>query len=400
MNRFTLWLSSRLIRDHRNVNDLKVRTRYGMLEGWTSIVGNTVLFIIKLLAGLSIHSISLIADAVHTLSDTATSVVILIGFKLAKKPSDREHPFGHGRVESVATLVVAVLLFLAGVEFLHRSIDAITDPTTATAPSWVIALIVLTVLLKELMARFAYQLGDIIDSKALKADALHHRSDVYATALVVVALVSSRYGYTLVDGIMGVFVAIIVFYSAYSIAKEAIDPLLGEAPSRETLTEIERLAKSHDGVLGIHDIIYHKYGQTSIISLHLEVSDKESASRLHQVSEEVEEAIARKMGGVVITHIDPLNKEHPEYEAIARAIEEILSEEERVSSFHELRIIGCRGDRCKVVFDITLNGHTDDQESYDIVRSFQDAIEDRFPGMKAVIRVDPEFSYNLPKGRD
>jgi len=188
MTAFTRWAAARLIKDHDQVDSLGVRSRYGALEGWTSIVVNTLLFGVKISVGLLINSIALIADAVHTIADTATSIVVIVGFRVARKPSDREHPFGHGRMESIAALVVALLLFEASFELLRSSVRSTLEPSSATASIGVIVLIIGTIAIKELLARFAYALGDIIDSQALRADALHHRSDVVATALAVVAL--------------------------------------------------------------------------------------------------------------------------------------------------------------------------------------------------------------------
>jgi len=245
------------------------------------------------------------------------------------------------------------------------------------------------------MSRFSYQLGEIIDSQALKADALHHRSDVIATALVVVALIATRFGYNNIDGIMGVGVSLIIFYSAFSIAKEAVNPLLGEAPSGETIKEIENLALAHEGVLGVHDVIFHKYGQASIISLHIEVSDNDSASKLHELSEEIEQDIARKIGGSVVIHVDPINKDHPQYEQITQAIKEIVSEDRRVNTFHDLRIVGCKANRCNVVFDIVLEQDADEQETYDIIRSITEKFKTKFPEMKTIIKAEPKYAYSV-----
>jgi cation diffusion facilitator family transporter len=394
MKKFTRWIAAKTIKNYQSVNDLKVRARYGALEGWVSIVLNLLLFVVKIVLGLSIKSVSLIADAVHTLADSGTSAVVIIGFKMARKPSDKEHPFGHGRMESIAALVVSVLLFMAGVELGEKSIHAIVKPQSSTAPISVILVVLATLVVKELMSRFSYQLGEIIDSQALKADALHHRSDVIATGLVVVALITTRFGYNYVDGVMGVFVSLIIFYSAYSIAKEAINPLLGEAPSKETIKEIEKLAMTHEGVLGVHDIIFHKYGQTSVISLHIEVSDKESAFKLHDLAEQVEETITRKIPGMAVVHVDPLNKDHPQYKQITGAIEDIISEDSRVSAFHDLRIVGCVANRCNVVFDIVLEKDADEQETYDIIRSIDEKFKAKFPEMKTVIKNEPKYAYN------
>ena len=400
MKRLTRRIAARLISNHDRIDDLKVRARYGSLEGWTSIVVNVLLFVIKLLVGLSINSVALIADAVHTLADSATSVVVIIGFRMARKPLDREHPFGHGRMESVATLIVSVLLFIAGFELLQHSVRSTLDPHASTASLGVLLLIGGMILVKELLSRFSYELGDMIDSQTLKADALHHRSDVFATALVLVALIAARFGYTRIDGIMGVCVSLVIFYSAYLIAREAITPLLGESPSKETLKEIVRLAMAHEGVSGVHDIIYHRYGQTSIVSLHIEVSDQETATKLHALAEGVEAEIGIKTGGMVIVHVDPINKDHPKYEAVARTIGEIISADRRVHSFHDLRIVGCDANRCNVVFDIALEEDADEQEIYDIIRSLRETFTNKFPEMKTVIKADPKYAYSLKGDND
>ena len=282
----------------------------------------------------------------------------------------------------MATLIVSVLLFIAGFELLEESIRGILRPQESTASLNVILIITGTIVIKELMARFSYQLGDMIDSQALKADALHHRTDVFATGLVVVALIASHFGFRRVDGIMGALVSLIIFYSAYVIAREAVNPLLGEAPSDDTIMEIDRLAKTFDGVLGVHDIIYHKYGQTIIISLHIEVSDKGSAFDLHALSETVEEAIGQKIGGIVIAHIDPINMDHPQYHAIEREIKKIISRDQRVDSYdivHDLRIIVYRAlNKCSAVFDIVLEKDADEQDRYDIVRSIRERVAEKF----------------------
>ena len=395
MKKFTRWISAKLINNHLRINDLKVRAQYGALEGWVSIFINVVLFIIKILIGLSIKSISLIADAIHTLTDCVTSVIVIIGFKMAQKPSDREHPYGHGKMESIAALTVSILLFVAGVELLEQSIHSIIHPQTSTVSLILILIISGTIILKELLSRFSYELGDIIDSKALKADALHHRSDAFTTVLVIVALIASRFGYNSIDGIMGILVSLVIFYSAFLIAKDAINPLLGEAPSKESIKEIEGITKKIKGVLGVHDIIYNKYGVNSIICLHIEVSDKESASKLHELSEIVEEEIVREMGGTAIVHIDPINKDHPKYSIISKTIKEIISNDRRIHSFHDLRIIGSRENKCNVVFDIALMEDADVLETYDIIGSVREQFNDKFPEMKTVIKAEPKFAYNI-----
>jgi cation diffusion facilitator family transporter len=393
MRKFTHWIVSKTIKDHERTDDLKVRARYGALEGWVSVVINLLLFVIKGALGLTTKSISLIADAIHTLSDTATSIIVIIGFRIAKKPSDKEHPFGHGRMEAVATLIVAVLLILAGVEFLEASIRRLINPTPVNASWLVLGIIVATIIIKELLARFK-ELGVMIDSKTLEADFLHHRSDVYATALVVVALLSSRFGYTRIDGVAGILVSFIIIYSGYVIAKEAVSPLLGEAPSRELLRKIEKTARNFEGVYGVHDVIVHQYGRETLASLHIEVSGGENPTKLHDLSEAVEQKVGEEIHGAVVVHVDPLNKDHERYEEIASAVGKMVSEDDRISSYHDLRIVGCDRKVCNVVFDIVLAEGVDEQEEYDVKKLLREKLEASLPEMGIVIKSEPRFSYS------
>ncbi|MBN1676783.1 MAG: cation transporter [Kiritimatiellae bacterium] len=393
MKRFTHWVVARTIPDYDQIEDLKVRLGYGLLEGWVSIVLNAVLFAVKFALGLVLGSVALTADAVHTLSDCATSAVIIVGFKVARKPSDREHPFGHGRMEAVASLVVAVLLFVVSAEFLQQSVRRIIDPK-AVAAGWVAVLAIsLTIVVKHWLGSFAFELGRMIDSKALKADAMHHWSDVWATALVVVAFIAGRFGWPRLDGIMGVGVALIIAYSAYGISQEIIGPLLGEAPKRETLRRIHELASAHEGVSGVHDITVHKYGRTMLVSLHVEVPDHVSAGVLHETAEAIEESILQGMGATAVVHIDPINKDHPWYPAIRAKIQEIVSAEPRVQSFHDLRVVGSVPSRSKVVFDIVPSRGLDEMEMLDVIRGIDATFRAAFPEMRTVIEVEPQFRY-------
>ena len=395
MKEFTRWIAQKIIKNNKNIADPDVREKCGALEGWVSIAVNSLLFAIKIVIGLSLRSIALVADAIHTLSDSATSIIVIIGFKLSKKPSDKEHPFGHGRMESIAALIISVLLFVAGIELLEKSVYNIFHPQASVASLGAIFLIIATIAIKEILARFSFELGKIIGSNALKADALHHRSDAITTSMVIVSLIATRFGFNQLDGVMGIFVSLVIFYCAYLVAKEAINPLLGEAPSKETLKNIEEIAKNHNGVLGIHDIIYHKYGQTSVVSMHIEVSDKETASRLHEISESVEEEITQKMGGMVVVHIDPINKEHPHYELIYTAIKEIISQNGHINSFHELRIVGQDLRKCTIIFDLSLKGSVSEQEIHDIIYFVENQLKSKFPDIKTAIKAEPTYVHNL-----
>ena len=394
MKTFALWFASFFISDHTRTTDPDVRSRYGVLEGWVSIVGNALLFAVKLVIGLSVGSAALIADAIHTLSDSATSAVVIVGFTMSRKPSDSEHPFGHGRIEPVATLIIAILLFVAGFELLKHSITAALNPTVAKASYGAIAIVAGTALFKELMARFSFALGDLIDSATLKADALHHRSDAFSTLLVVVALGASHLGYAKVDGIMGIGVSLVIFASAWGIAREAVNPLIGEAPSQAFLDEIEGACRSVTDVLGVHDIVVHNYGENRIVSLHIEVSHHLSVLAIHEIAEDVEKAVGRITGGMVVVHMDPINRDHPHYNTVLTEIQKVVAEDERVLTFHDLRIVGTTLNRGTILFNITLNNSDRPGDQREVLRETQEKIQARFPGLDLLIKITPMFSYN------
>ncbi len=395
MKKISLYFAHKLIRDKRSPKHPDVRVKYGMLEGWLSIFVNILLFIIKITAGIKVQSSALIADAIHTLSDSATSVVVIAGFKISQKPSDKEHPFGHGRIEPVATLIISILLFVAGAELFHHAILSIINPTQTRAGLFIIFIISGTIIIKELLAKFAFILGDYIDSDTLKADALHHRSDVFATLMVVVALIASRYGYFIIDGIMGCMVSVVIFYSAYSIAKDAISTLLGEAPPPELLKQIENKCLSITGVLGVHDIISHQYGQNRITSLHIEVPHTHSAVELHMIAEQIEDAVGASTNGIAVVHIDPVNKTHPGYNAISGIVTNIIKSDERIISFYDLKIIGENIEKASIFFDIETDNIIDEAENNTIIKDISKKIESAFPGISVRIKVKPKFSYNI-----
>lgn len=393
MKKIYIGIAKFILREKLAPASLARRARYGILEGWISVLANLILFAVKIVVGLRIHSTALIGDAIHTLADSATSVVVIVGFKLSQKPSDREHPFGHGRVEPVATLIIAVLLFVAGFEVLHHSISSIMKPVACAAGYGTIAIIGATVLVKELLAGFSSAIGDYINSDALKADALHHRSDVLATLMVIAAMVAARYGYGSVDGIMGCVVSLVIFHSAFVIASNAISPLLGEAPPPDLVGKIEKLCRSTPGVLGVHDIIIHQYGQNRITSLHIEGNHKQSAMELHLLAEKVEDAVSDLTGGFVTAHIDPVNRNHPGYGAISEIIESAIKDDDRIVSFHDLRIVGEDIDTASIFFEINTSDTVPETDNHDIITGLAKKIKSARPGIWIRINVTPKFSY-------
>jgi cation diffusion facilitator family transporter len=393
MKAFTHWLVRHLIADYRDVDNLKVRAKYGSLEAWVSIFINVALFAIKCILALIVHSVSLLADAIHTLSDTGTSIVILIGFKIAKRPADREHPFGHGRMESVATLIVSVLLIVTGFELLRSSFERILHPKVMSGQIGpvLVVIIVGTILIKELLARFARELSVMAKSKTLEADFWHHRSDALSTVLVLVAMAGSYYGYNYIDGVMGMGVALIVMYSGYVIARDAISPLLGEKPKEELIREIETLSRRVPGVLGVHDVIVHRYGQVNLISLHVEVSADEPIEKLHDISEQVEAILDRNLGGTAVAHIDPLSRSHPRYDEIHGLLKQTVAENNQILSFHDLRITG--ENPVRMSFDITLEQIVAQEQVVQLKETLIAQLQGQLRDVEIEIKAEPRYAY-------
>jgi cation diffusion facilitator family transporter len=291
----------------RKVTDPTLRKKYAYLEAWVSIVGNFVLALIKVLLGLMLNSISLLADAAHTASDVLTSVVVLLGFKISSSPADKKHPYGHGRVEFIASLIISVMLLFIGIEFGKSSYTRLTA-NVAVKGSYVVALImVLGALLKEWMARFSVELGTRTDSSALIADAWHHRTDGIASILVAVAIVASQFGYYRVDAIFGLLVSALIIYTGISIAIDSTSKLIGEVPEDEVLKDIENTALQVAGVSGVHKINIYNYGSYEEICLHVQVEDDFSLVKAHDISEEVERVIEEKTNSRVTVHVEPLS---------------------------------------------------------------------------------------------
>lgn len=287
------------------------RASIARLEGWTSILGNFFLSIIKVILGLSLGSISLLADAVHTASDIATSAVVLVGFKIAQRPADDKHPYGHARAETTATLIISVLLIITGLTFGKASIERLIAPVTVGGSISVAIVMIFSALFKEWMARFSIYLGNMINSSALIADAWHHRSDAIATTMVAVAIVASMYGYFWVDALLGLLVSGLIIYTGLELANSSTSTLLGEAPNPEIIEEIRTEAMNVEGVQDVHKINIYDYGEGKrFVSLHIQVDSKMDIVRAHDIASVAQHSIAKRLGMEPIIHIEPYLREN------------------------------------------------------------------------------------------
>ena len=363
------------------------RGHVGILEGWVSIVGNLVLFVIKIVFGLMVSSIALIADAFHTLSDVATSIVVIFGFKVSQKPADKEHPFGHGRAETIATLTIAILMAVVALEFFKSAMDRLffsNDDIDISRIDWLfITVVTLTAVGKAWMARFAYQLGDLIESDALRGDAVHHKSDVYTTILVIAGLIGARYGIPHVDGVMGIGVAIMILYSAYDIAREAIDDLLGKPATTEFIKEIGEMAMMVPGAKQVHDVVVHHYGEQMFISLHIEIDEKTDPTVAHHIADNVEHKLGRELNAEVVTHIDPVAIHGITVQGVRDVLDKTISAFGPQFSIQDLRIVG-KNPIESILFEIPVPADCERKEALEL--SLREALTAIHP--KAAVMIE------------
>jgi cation diffusion facilitator family transporter len=305
---FGEWLKEKFIMSYGRTEKSDSRLAIGLLEAWVSIIGNILLFAIKFAIGTLIGSISIIADAFHTLSDVLSSVVVLFGFKFGSKGPDDEHPYGHGRLETIATLIISILLILTGFEFIKSSIKRFINPVQVGGGWWVVAVMTVSAILKEWMARFALTLGDDIDSSTLKADAWHHRSDAIASFLVAIGNLAAVRGLYWVDPILGVGVSVLIIYTGWELARSSGHTLIGASPSEEVIQDICDRAKSVSGVEDVHKVQVHDYGNHKEVSLHVEVDESMDLLAAHDLADEVERELTELLKAQVVVHVEPRNR--------------------------------------------------------------------------------------------
>ncbi len=337
------WMAGRVVPADMDPHGAEARMRLGMLEGWTSTGLSIVLSSLKLLLGWMTGSIALLADGINNLADVGTSLVIALGFRWSQKPRDSKHPFGHGRIETIAALVLSITLIMVGLDVVMESVHRLTEPRLVSVAPAIIGILAVTIVVKGWMALFARRLARVTGSSVLEADFWNHQFDVLSTSVVVLALVTSRFGWATVDGWAGLVVSMFILYTGYRYARQSVSVLLGEAPRREELQKIRAAAGAAHGVRGVHDIIMHKYGDVKIASLHIEVDANRSALDAHDLAEQVERVVEEATACKTTVHVDPVDRRHPRYADVRGRLDALMAGERRIVEFHDLRVSGADG---------------------------------------------------------
>jgi len=380
------------IKDNKNTKDKGVRQAYGYLGGFVGIVVNLILSGIKVAVGLLANSIAITADAVNNLSDAASAIITLAGFKITNKPADKEHPFGHGRIEYISAMIVSFMVILVGFEFFKSSIDRIRNPKELKFDITVFFILLLSVGVKVWLSRFYKKLGSMIGSKAMEATAADSLSDVVTTSIVALSLLASRWITFPIDGYIGLLVALLIMYAGFSLTKETLDPLLGDAPDPELINEITEKALSYDGIIGIHDMIVHNYGPgRCVVSLHAEIPANMDIMKAHDIIDLAEQEISEELGIHIVIHMDPINTDDKVVQETQRQVLEILREFPEELTIHDFRIVG--GEEHKnLIFDLVVPFEYDEKLAKEIAKDVANAIKKKYRNYNAVITVDRAYS--------
>ena len=330
------------------------RSACGKLAGVVGIVCNVLLFLIKLLAGLLSGSVSVMADAINNLSDASSSLVTLLGFKLAERPADDDHPYGHARIEYLSGLIVAAMILYIGIELVKSSVTKITHPE-ATAFSWLtIAILLVSIGVKLWLSGFCRKLGKTIQSAALEATAADSRNDVISTLAVLLAGICSMIWGWKIDGYVGLAVAVFILYSGIGIVKDTIDPLLGAAPDPELTRMISDTILSYEKIYGIHDLIVHDYGPgRRFASVHVEMDSRDDPLASHDLIDDIERLFRDKHNIQLVIHYDPLVMSDEDLFRARQMVEAVIKGIDERLSAHDFRMVQGPG-HTNLIFDLVL----------------------------------------------
>lgn len=383
------------VKDYENTESPVVRARYGAVAGAVGIVTNLLLAAAKMTIGFFFGAISVVADGINNLTDSLSSIITLVGFRMSAVQADEDHPYGHGRMEYIAAMLIAMLMAVVGFSLAEESFPKIFEPEKITITPILIVTLVLSIGVKLWQGLFYRKMGKAIESDTLRANFRDSINDVVSTAAVLLSIViTPLIGYN-TDGVMGVAVALFIMYSGIMLMKDTINLLLGEGADSELAQKIGDAVMEYDGIIGVHDLEVHNYGPGRIFaSVHAEVPAEVDVLVSHDIIDNVERELRERLGLHLTIHLDPVVTNDPLLDALRLELKEIVGTFERVS-FHDLRIV--RGTtHTNVLFDLVVPfGYAlSDKE---LCREVEASIRNRHPDFYAVITVDKDLVKNSQK---
>lgn len=385
-------LAKKFIKNHDDYSNPEVREKYGMLSGIVGVVLNVLLFAAKLVVGLFSGAVSIIADALNNLTDAGSSIITFIGFKLASKPTDREHPFGHGRMEYITGLIVSMIILLVGIELVKSSAEKLFVASDVRFSYALLVVLGCSILVKLYMFVYNSSTAKKIDSAAMRATALDSVSDCFATLAALLSVLLNEFFELKTDGIAGLIVAAFIIVTGIKSAKETIGLLVGDAPDPSYVREIEKTVLDCGGVLSIHDLMVHNYGPgRQIISLHAEVSADEDILSAHDNIDNIERLLEQKFKCIAVIHLDPVvadERTHEQRKAVEKIVKEISSE----FSIHDFRMVE-GPTHTNLIFDVVVPSEYGGDFS-----ALREKIGEKVKGLNknynAVCKIEKAFAYD------
>ncbi|MBU3204053.1 cation diffusion facilitator family transporter [Clostridium algidicarnis] len=388
------FLVKRFVKNYKNTEEEKVRNSYGFLGGIIGIIINSLLFAIKLSIGLIVGSIAVTADAFNNLSDAASSLITILGFKLSSLPADEEHPFGHGRLEYISGLIVAFMVMMVGIQFIKSSFQRIINPEVVSFETIPFILLLVSILFKIWLSRFNKLIGKRINSSALKAASIDALGDVVTSSTVALSLLLSNWITFPIDGYIGVIVSLIILYSGYSLIKDTLSPLLGESPDEKLANNIKESILSYDNISGVHDLIIHNYGPgKAMASIHAEVPSTSSIVKIHEIIDKAEKEVSEKFNIHLVIHTDPICVDDKEILKTQEELQSILNKIGLIKSMHDFRVVG-EGDHKNLIFDIVVDSSKRGKEITDteLIDMISMNVKKLSPYYNCVITIDNDFT--------
>ncbi len=384
----TEFLIRKFVKNYQNTDDTRVRTAYGTLAGVTGIICNFFLFAVKLSVGLVMMSMAVIADAFNNLSDAASSVISLVAMRVAGKPSDKDHPFGHGRMEYIAALLISVLIIAVGLEFLKSSVEKIRHPEALNFSAAALAFLVISVAVKLWMYFFNRKIGGRIGSEVMNATATDSLFDAVTTTLTLVSIGVYFLFDVNIDGIAGLIVSFVVIYAGIGIVRDTVKPLLGEAMDPELAGKIEKIVEGVDGVAGAHDLIIHSYGPNRYIAtIHVEVSVKHTLEEGHNIADAAEKKVLDQLGVVLVVHVDPVELFDSRVLKIRNEVTRVLNILDEELKFHDFRV-SFEGEKALISFDLVVPYSYSEEQEHKVARQVASLMKEINPDYVCTIVID------------
>ncbi|MGI6732228.1 MAG: cation diffusion facilitator family transporter [Anaerovoracaceae bacterium] len=381
------------IKNYENVTDIKVRERYGLLASLVGIITNSILSAFKIALGLIVNSIAIVADGVNNLADASSSVLTFVGFKMASKPADEEHPYGHARIEYIMGLLVSFIIIIVGLQLIRSSIEKILNPDPLEFNAISIVILLLAIGLKLWQALFNFKISKDINSSALKATGTDSRNDAISTGVVLMGIIIGRITGIQLDGYLGALVALFIIYSGIQLIGETSSPLLGNAPDPSLVDEIKRRIVSEEGVLGVHDLVVHNYGPGRIFaSVHIEVDAYGDLIQSHDIIDNIERDISEELNIHLVVHMDPLDTKDPLTQQLNEQIENILSTMDGVIGMHDLRVVAGYSHH-NVIFDVVIPPGSTIQKK-DIIKKIREELTLPENEFYFVVTLDKSYDHN------